>query len=185
MIDSETIKKKMMKVKILSLLIVCLILSACKEGLHSSVPDTVVNFSCSLQQSPYSYITAPGQFLTVTKNGSGFIVQAPGQEDYKDGKVGVYLGFGGLIIGHSALPMNVNSQYVAYDRACPYEADDLVISRLVINSNREAKCPKCNTVYDLDTGFPKGNTGPSKERLKTYAVDLRSTPTGSSLSIRN
>lgn len=157
--------------------------ASCDESIRSSVPDTVVNFTCSLQQAPYSFITTPGQFLSVTKDGSSYAVQIPGQPLYRDGKTGVYLGFGGLIIGYPAISMEVSSQYAAYDLACPVEAEDLTISRLAINQNREGKCGKCGTVYDLDTGFPKIGVG--KERLKTYKVYADKTALGTTLVVKN
>ena len=146
-------------------------------------PRTEVRFTCSLQQSPYNFITTPGQFLTVTKKGSAYVVEYPGQPSYTDGKQGVFLGFGGLILGQPVLSMDVSSQYAAYDRACPVEAADLTISRLTINTQREATCPKCGTVYDLDTGFPKKGSG--KRRLKTYTVYITNTATGKGLTVRN
>ena len=146
-------------------------------------PRTEVRFSCSLQQAPYSLITAPGQFLTVNKKGAAYVVEHPGQPAYTDGKQGVILGFGGLILGQPVLSMDVSSQYAAYDRACPVEAADLTISRLTINTQREATCPKCGTVYDLDTGFPKKGSG--KRRLKTYTVFVTNTATGKGLTVRD
>lgn len=174
----------MYKKVLVSLLLVGIlsVVSSCEDH-ESSVPSTVVNFSFSLQQSPYSFITTPGQYLTVQKSGSGYVVKVPGQPEYKDGKVGVYLGFGGLIIGYPAISMSTTSQYVAYDLACPTEASNLRVQRLSINANREAKCAKCGTTYDLDSGFPKEGAG--KERLRTYAVYVTHTGTGISLSIRN
>ena len=59
----------------------------------------------------------------------------------------------------------------------------MVISRLNINTNHEGKCPKCGTVYDLDTGFPKQGEG--KKRLKTYKVYAIKTNTGTNLTVRN
>lgn len=159
-----------------------LLLLSCEEA-DEDFPRTEVNFNCNLQQAPYSFITTPGQFLTVTKKGSSYTVEYPGQPAYTDGKMGVFLGFGGLILGQPVLSMDVSSQYAAYDRGCPVEAADLVISRLNINTNREGTCPKCKTVYDLDTGFPKSGVG--KERLKTYTVHTTSTNTGTGLTVRN
>ncbi len=156
--------------------------TSCEEA-YDDFPRTEVRFTCSLQQTPYSFITTPGQFLTVTKKGSAYVVDYPGQPSYTDGKQGVFLGFGGLIIGYPTISMDVSSPYAAYDRACPVEAEDLVISHLTINTVREGKCPKCGTVYDLDTGFPKQGEG--KKRLKTYKVYSIKTNTGTNLTVRN
>ncbi len=155
---------------------------SCEEA-YDDFPRMEVRFTCSLQQSPYSFITTPGQFLTVTKKGAAYVVDYPGQPSYTDGKQGVFLGFGGLILGQPTITMDVSSPYAAYDRACPVEAEDLVISRLNINTNHEGKCPKCGTVYDLDTGFPKQGEG--KKRLKTYKVYAIKTNTGTNLTVRN
>ena len=86
-------------------------------------------------------------------------------------------------MGQPVLSLDVSSQYAAYDRACPVEAEDLIISRLNINTLREAKCPKCGTIYDLDTGFPKSGEG--KKRLRTYSVYTLTTGTGLNLNVRN
>lgn len=158
------------------------LLSSCDE-VRTNFPSTEVNFTCSLQQAPYSLITTPGQFITITKNGSSFVVNYPGQPAYTDGRIGFFLGFGGLILGYPVLSMEVSSQYVAYDRACPVEAADLNISRLDINLSREGKCAKCGTVYDLDTGFPKSGVG--RERLQTYKVYADQTALGTTLVVRN
>lgn len=152
--------------------------SACND-----FPRMSVRFTCSLQQSPYSFITMPGQFLTVTKKGAAYVVDYPGQPTYTDGRQGVFLGFGGLILGKSTINMDSSNQYVAYDRACPVEAEDLVISRLTINTNCEGKCPKCGTVYDLDSGFPK--QGDTKKQLKIYTVHTTNTSTGVNLIVCN
>lgn len=153
---------------------------SCDENFRSSVPNTEVRFTCSLSQAPYSSIMALGQFLTVTKKGSAFVVKAPGQPDFTDGRAGVFLGYGGLIIGCPAgIDLGGNSQYVAYDRACPNEAAEWEIARLELNAVQEATCPTCKTIYDLNTGFPK--KGISKERLKDYHVYL----SGTDLMVQN
>lgn len=168
-------------IKILSLFLFAqTVICSCDEKLRSSVPNTEVRFTCSLSQAPYSSIMAPGQFLTITKKGSAFVVKAPGIPDFTDGRTGIFLGYGGLILGYPAgIDMGGSSKYAAYDRACPYEAAEWEISRLELNSVQEGTCPTCKTVYDLNTGFPK--KGISKERLKTYHVYL----SGLDLMIRN
>ncbi len=169
--------------KFLGLLTVLFFSMLSCEDAYDDFPRTEVRFTCSLKHSPYSFITTPGQFLTVTKKGSSYVVEFPGIPSYTDGKQGVFLGFGGLILGYPTINMDVSSQYVAYDRACPVEAKELVISRLNINTSREAKCPKCGTIYDLDTGFPKQGEG--KKRLKTYTVYTSNTNAVNSLTVRN
>ena len=188
--NTETQKSKKLCVsvslyplKFLGLLIVLFFSMLSCEDAYDDFPRTEVRFTCSLEDSPYCLITSPGQFLTVTKNGSSFDVEFPGQQKITRGKFGYFFGFGGLILGYPAINMDVSSQYVAYDRACPVEAKELVISRLNINLNREAECPKCGTIYDLDTGFPKQGEG--KKRLKTYTVYVSTTNTGKSLVVRN
>lgn len=162
-------------------------LSSCNEDYSSSVPSTTVNFICDLLQGHYSVITTPGQFITVTKNenGSGYVVRYPGRIDYEESKQGIYLGFGGLIIGYPTISMEVSSQYVAYDRACPIEAADLEISRLDINTLGEGKCPRCGTVYDLNSGFPKESKYENGERLRTYTVYTSNSSGSTMLTVRN
>jgi nitrite reductase/ring-hydroxylating ferredoxin subunit len=84
------------------------------------------------------------------------------------------IGFGGVLVVHT-----ITGAYVAFDRACPYEANSTVTIQVdedVLN----AICPRCGTVYDIAT-FPGAPNGKSEHYLRQYSV----TENGSRLFVRN
>ena len=105
-----------------------LCVAGCGDSYESSIPSIGFNFSCSLSQSPYYKITTPGQFLKVDKNVNGLPV-----------------GYAGLIIGQSVY--SDGNTYVAYDAACPVEANRSVSVELVEDGLGTAECPKCLVLY--------------------------------------
>lgn len=132
----------------------------CDDTYESSIPNVSFNFSCSLKQSPYYKITTPGTFLKVEKNVNGLPV-----------------GYSGLIIGKSVFAEG--EDYVAFDAACPVEANRSVSVSLQEDGLGTATCPTCDTKYNLSNGgFPEGK---GTEYLKRYAVILN----GSTLQVRN
>ncbi|MDR1813531.1 MAG: (2Fe-2S)-binding protein [Tannerella sp.] len=77
--------------------------------------------------------------------------------------LGERIGFGGVLVVHTIL-----DEYVAFDRACPYESNSTVtveVDENVLN----AVCPRCGTVYDLSM-VPGAPNGKSKYYLKKYTV---------------
>ncbi len=159
------------------LLIVATAFFACeKEGYQSSIPYARVNFSCDMLYAPYSYIQIGGQFLTAQREASGIIkVSFPGQADHTENKIGAYVGFGGLILGHSTF-----GNYYAFDLSCPVEANTKALLKLSKDKPGRATCPQCGTVYDLNAGgFPESGVG--KERLATYQIQQN----GTKLSVQN
>ena len=140
--------------------ILWLCVAGCGDSYESSIPSVSFHFSCSLSQHPYYKITTPGQFLKVEKNVNGLPV-----------------GYAGLIIGQSVF--SDGNTYVAFDAACPVEAQRNVSVELADDGLGTALCPKCHTKYDLSNGgFP---TGTGMEYLKHYSVSI----SGSTLQVRN
>ena len=90
---------------------------------------------------------------------------------------GLPVGYAGLIIGQSIF--SDGNTYVAFDAACPVEAQRNVSVELADDGLGTAVCPKCHTKYDLSNGgFP---TGTGMEYLKHYSVSI----SGSTLQVRN
>lgn len=163
--------------KTLLFLTVTAVFVACeKEGYQTSIPYARVNFSCDMLYAPYSYIQIGGQFLTARRESSGIIkVSFPGQPGHTENKIGAYVGFGGLILGHSTF-----GNYYAFDLACPVEANAKTLLQLSKDKPGKATCPQCGTVYDLNSGgFPESGAG--KERLATYRIQQN----GTKLSVQN
>ncbi len=71
-----------------------------------------------------------------------------------------YCGYGGIIVCCIGL-----NEYVAFDAACPNEANPSVVLKL---NGMTATCPSCKTQYLLTTGTPV--KGPSPYALKAYSV---------------
>lgn len=71
-----------------------------------------------------------------------------------------YCGYGGIIVCCIGL-----NQYVAFDAACPNEANPSVVLKV---NGMVATCPFCKTEYLLTTGTPV--SGSSPYALKAYNV---------------
>ena len=99
------------------------------------------------------------------------------QSPYYKNVNGLPVGYAGLIIGQSVY--SDGNTYVAYDAACPVEANRSVAVELIEDGLGTAECPKCHTKYNLSSGgFP---TGEGTEYLKHYKVSV----SGTTLQVRN
>lgn len=135
-------------------------LVACGTDFHSSIPDVRFNFTCSLVQAEYSSLKIPGEFIKVVRNANNIPV-----------------GYGGLIIGQSIY--SEGHDFVAYDAACPVEADRRYTLEIKDEGVKKGICPECGTVYDLSNGgYPNRKGG---EYLKRYNVIVN----GTTLTVRN
>lgn len=79
------------------------------------------------------------------------------------------IGFGGVIVYHSPYDSGYGS-YVAYDLACPYEAE--ASTKLSIDPESAGVyviCPKCQSRYELATGFAESSSI-STYRLQQYMI---------------
>lgn len=81
--------------------------------------------------------------------------------------VSTYTGYGGvLLVG------DIYGNPIAYDLACPYEAQP-EIRIAVDNSAYDAVCPVCKSTYDVFAGYGRPTSGPAAERgygLRRYSV---------------
>lgn len=154
---------------------------ACDDSFKSNIPDAQVNLVCDLTNH-FAHITTSGQFLTVTKTTTGYLISYPNKSSQPvNTQKAQYsrLGYAGLIIGNSTY-----NGYCAFDLACPVEGN--VKASLMIKSDGfgVAVCPKCGTEYDLNNGgIPVNGKGEGQERLKPYTATLVSN--GTELNISN
>jgi len=81
--------------------------------------------------------------------------------------LGERAGFAGVLVVHTLL-----NEYVAFDRACPFEANSNIIV-VVDNEILNAVCPRCSTKYDLSLA-PGAPNGQSRYYLKKYSVSQSS-----------
>jgi nitrite reductase/ring-hydroxylating ferredoxin subunit len=78
-------------------------------------------------------------------------------------QIGERIGFGGVLVVHT-----VGDEYVAFDRACPYEVNSSVTVAVDADC-LNAVCPKCGTKYDLNL-VPGAPNGKSQHYLLRYTV---------------
>lgn len=89
-----------------------------------------------------------------------------------------YTGYGGVLLvsGYDFESGNYNSP-LAYDRACPYEANRNTALLSFDTETLEAYCPNCGSRYDVCEGAGTPVEGPAVERsygLRRYHVIARS-----------
>lgn len=58
------------------------------------------------------------------------------------------------------------SMLYAFDLCCPYEAPSK--NKLNVKNAIQLECPSCKTVYNLDDGLGRPDSGPGNKRLKRY-----------------
>ncbi|MDR0538296.1 MAG: (2Fe-2S)-binding protein [Tannerellaceae bacterium] len=134
--------------------------SACDTTYKSNIPDATVVLELDLNYRDKDLIPPQAHKIYNPQN----INQAYERT-----------GFGGVLIYHSLL-----DTYVAFDAACPHEANPTV-TVTVEDDNLHARCPKCQSQYDLSYGNANPVTGPSRQALKRYSVTL----SANKLIIRN
>lgn len=87
-------------------------------------------------------------------------------------------GFGGILVVHTT---NNENQYVAFDRACPHEAQANIVVE-VDEDVRFATCPQCGSKYEIGILGTGGlHEGISEYGLRRYNTIL----SGNMLYVRN
>lgn len=131
-------KKKNFNIKSKLIIILILFISflSCDDT-QSKIPAVFVEFSVDLNDPQYNQITIPGGYVYVTG------------------------GYGGILIYHS-----FDDEYLAFDRACPYDPDcgKLFVAKSLFNTV-DSTC--CKSEFSLLTG---GNAtkGPASFPMKQY-----------------
>ena len=124
--------------------LLCLTISCSKEEIKSTIPYAPVNFKIDLVADKIDYFDYA-------------LFEQPRL-------AGEYVGYAGLLIfrDHEGV-------LFAFDLCCPYEKNRDI--KVQPNTLGEAKCPACQTVYDImhqGQGFVK--SGPGKLHLQRYSV---------------
>ncbi|MFA6999361.1 MAG: hypothetical protein WC198_09400 [Victivallaceae bacterium] len=141
------------------------IISGCEDNYISSIPNYPVSLELNLTASYPTFKDNPYQFLVFEKP----------RYDYE------YLGYGGILVV-CGFGSDRPYEYYAYDLACPHEADAKI--KVTPNSNGQAVCNTCGSVYDIVNGFGIPiDDSPAREPLKRYKTYLDSKPTGDYLYI--
>lgn len=122
------------------------LLSSCNQNNLSPIPDYTVNLQLNLN-TEYATFTAPCQYLTFT------------ERHLETDRIG----YGGILVY-----IGFDSEYYAFDLACPKECDRNV--RVLPNDVGQAVCESCGEVYDVSYGFGLPKNGISRYPLKSYKV---------------
>lgn len=138
-----------------SILMLCL--SSCTSDYKEFCTQYQVSFSCDITNVPYNAVNSMGQFITVRKKTGSTSCTVYNPSLGKTTEVPLSeveirsfsLGLGGLILGRPYFGDGKSAVY-AYDLACP--ACDKASSRLNLDTQGNATCPKCDIVYDLNNG---------------------------------
>jgi nitrite reductase/ring-hydroxylating ferredoxin subunit len=133
---------------------------ACDTTYRSSIPDAPVMLELDLNFRDKDLIPIQAHKIYNSKN----INQAYERT-----------GFGGVLIYHT-----LADTYAAFDAACPNEASRTV-TVTVEEDNLHARCPKCQSRYDLSYGNANPVAGSSREALRRYTA----IPSGNRITIRN
>lgn len=150
--------------------------------IYLTLITTLLFISCGEEENPQTIPYAP----------CNFVINLNGTHNYLNGSftIGAFVkdkaGFESLLSNASVVKvynfpnlaserhglsgvmiLNKNGSLIAYDLCCPNE--DNANTRVLPNNSYTAKCQKCKSEFDLESGgFPI--SGPGREKLQQYSV---------------
>lgn len=131
---------------------------SCEGPYISPIPDYPVSLNLNLTAQYPLFKNSSGQFLVFTK----------------PVKATDLVGYGGILVCSGIMLDDYgNSQYFAFDLACPNEVKTTIQVAPLPDRPGEVKCPECGTVYNVGFGFGEPVSGPSKHPLKRYKTQLQ------------
>jgi nitrite reductase/ring-hydroxylating ferredoxin subunit len=131
----------------LTMLVAAVLISACKkdqEEQQPEIPYVYVNFAVMPNSTQYIELNSPGGYVTVTG------------------------GYRGIIIYRKT-----ESEFMAYERACPYDPTSDSARIQVDVSSITCTCPRCKSKYILLDGTPY--EGVSRWPMKQYRTNYDGT----------
>ncbi len=145
-------------------LVVLLSFFGCKDrnSMQSSVPRYPVSVTIDTRTGEFVHFqpTATTSYIFVDAAGyhfNGRVVQPLSVLDA--------YGYGGVVVY-----IDVNSNYNAFDMACPYCAGRALLRPCIIDGIL-AKCPECGEEYDLGSGTAAPQKGIARESLLRLTVN--------------
>jgi len=131
--------------------------AGCKDNVQSSIPDFPVSLRLDLTSTYPTFKNSVNQFLTFKTP-----INATDR-----------IGYAGIIVCTGiSLDDAGNSQYYAFDMACPYEAKNTIRVYPDTTGLPQVICEKCGSVFDTSFGYGNPISGPAKEFLKSYRTSL-------------
>ncbi len=122
---------------------------SCNDNIRSSIPDYPVYLNLNLTTTYPNFRDNPGQFLLFKTR------------VFETDRVG----FSGVLV-FCGFDLN----FYAFDMCCPFEAKQTI--RVYPNDIGQAVCEKCGSVFDISYGNGNPTSGPAKEVLKRYRINL-------------
>jgi len=155
---------------ILLFTVFALIFAGCgKEEPKYTIPASPVNFTINTSFrdnnlnnignfNAYLKTKDKANYDKLVENVKGIVVLS-GERDANS-----YIGYSGLLVVNTGSTLTP-TPYAVFDLCCPYEG--MADVRVVPTNNGTAKCPQCNSVYDIifGTGIPE--SGPAVEKKTT------------------
>ena len=152
----------------LSIVLLAFSLASCKDNVQSSIPDFPVYLQLNLTAEFSTFKNSSGQFLVFEK---------PRTANER-------VGFGGIILCSGiSLDDSGNSQYFAFDMACPYEAKTSIKVHPDSTGLPYVICEKCGSVFDVGLGYGNPLSGPAKDISKEFLKHYRTTIYGDRLTV--
>ena len=134
-------------------------LTSCDDKIQSSIPDYPIYLQLNLTSTYPTFKNSNNNFLLF--------------KSIKNLPIGCYIGYGGVVVcTGTSLDDSGNTQYYAFDMACPYEVKNTTLVYPDSTGLARLVCEKCGTVYDVSFGNGNPISGPSKEFLKRYKASL-------------
>lgn len=131
--------------------------TSCNDNYVSSIPNSPVNLQLNLTSTYSTFKNSVNQYLLFEKRINAYDA----------------IGYGGILVCSGiGLDDSGNSQYYAFDMACPYEVDKDIKVYPDKDGLGKVVCEKCGSVYDVGYGFGNPVSGPAKEILKRYKTSL-------------
>lgn len=134
---------------------------ACNDTYVSSIPNYPVSLQLSLTSTYPTFKNSSNEYLLIELENRRFDTDR--------------IGFGGILVYTGiSLDDSGNTQYYAFDMACPYEADKTIKVHPIEGSLGKVQCETCGSIFDISFGFGAPTEGPAKEALKKYRTSLSS-----------
>ena len=152
------------RLRVIGACLAALLLLGCKDrnSMQSSVPRYPVSVTIDTRTGEFVHFqpTATTSYVTVDAAGyhyNGRVVQPLSVLDA--------CGYGGVVVY-----IDVNSNYNAFDMACPYCAERAKVRPCIIDGIF-ATCPDCGERYDLGSGTAAPQEGIARESLLRLQVN--------------
>jgi len=132
------------------------LLSSCRKDNGNIIPETIVDFTFSLNDPLFIDLNSIGNSVIVNSSYSG--QNSAGYMDH------------GIIIYRAS-----QTEFYAFDRTCTWEESLNQAVEMDLPADLSAECPECGSTYILPSyGYPDKN-GPAQYPLKRYSTQFDGT----------